>query len=1091
MAADIISDKLAREKIKNDVSKNFFVEAGAGSGKTFSLVQRMVSMVKSGIEIGKICAITFTKAAAGEFYSRFYKALNEEINNASGEEYENIKNAIDNFDTCFMGTLDSFCSMVIAEHPIEAGVPADSKVVDDTEIQSLYVQELSKIANGDYGEELKNKFLVFKSVNRNYKKAFSKCIGFMAEKRTAEFVLFDSADILSSATSKLNKIKGIASWIEENNLIPYEGRKPSAESAKLFREKSHLLGVDIKENFIDIDRFISKLNKFSFSNTADLGQYTDYFCDDAKKTKTLDVSEIQQCLKRYKYAVTLDFAASALDAISKELKKKGKLTFFDYKLYLRDMLKDDAQKGCKLINHIYNRHSYYLIDEFQDTNPLQYEIVFYLAAGKDAVPQWDMCFPKPGSLFIVGDPKQSIYRFQGADIESFNKVKSLFDSGIIGETLILTKNFRSTEIIGNWFNKTFEDEIIFPHSVTKYQCGYSSIPADEMRKVDGEFSGIYIYKTEQKSRKKDAPQKASDPENVCNIIKKLVFNSKYKVVHSRGENPSEITYGDIMVITKNKNSISKYTDEFTRNGIPSFAEGKIDFNNSEALSLVSKLLNVVADPNDKISLYQILTSKVFAVSEKEIYAYTYNGRAALQINSVKSVEGCEKLAAALTALSKLRQKANLLSPVAAIEMLADEIKVLTLGGADYYECFIQARELLREAESANSVLTIKEAAEYLDKIITGISGQERCLSLNQNNNAVRVANLHKVKGLEAPVVILATAEKKDYNPEYHIAFDGSTKKCYINCISGDFFNSRMIDSDNLYINEIEEEKNFSEWEYKRLLYVAATRARNILVIGQEYKENELVESSYWNPLAGYNLENFADCITGELKEAKEIKAYTAEELYQKSEEEAVMNRTTSLKKSYELHLPSKEDGKKKSTVFEEEQSDENGRKDEIVKPNDGLDAALKGTLVHALMELIVSSEKDADIEYISEALCRTYNADDRYLAKLVDVGKTIYNGGYEQSNDLDKDILKTVRDKSVSEKHCEVPFCYMKNGIMVNGVMDLLICIDDKWHIIDYKTDSDKEASYTAHTAQLEEYKKALKEIYGIDAEAHIYHICT
>lgn len=1086
MAVNIEADKLAREKIKNEVDKNFFVEAGAGSGKTFSLVQRMVSMVKSGIDISKICAITFTKAAAGEFYSRFYKALNVEISEAGGEEYNNIKHAIDNFDTCFMGTLDSFCSMVIAEHPIEAGVPADAKIVDNSELQNLYVQELSRIANGDYGEKLKEKFLAFKSVNKKYKNVFSKCIAFMAEKRTAEFVLYDSSEALSKTASEINEIKGLVSWIEENNLIPYEGRKPSKESAKLFREKSYLLTTDVKENFIDIDSFFSKLTRLSFDNTVDLGQYYSYFCDDAKKTKTLEVSEILKNLKRYKYAVTLDFASSALDAISKELKKKGSLTFFDYKLYLRDMLKADAENGCKLINHIYNRHSYFLIDEFQDTNPLQYEIVFYLAAGKDAVSQWDKCVPKPGSLFIVGDPKQSIYRFQGADIESFNKVKELFDRGFVGETLILTRNFRSTETLGNWFNDTFEKEEIFPHSPTKYQCIYSSIPAQEMRKTDGEFSGIFTYKTEQQSRKKDAPQKASDPENVSNIIKKLVFNSRYKVVHARGEEPSEITYSDIMVITKSKNAISKYTDEFTRRGIPSFAEGKIEFSNSTALALIAKLLKVVADPNDKISLYSILTSEIFGISPKEIYAYTFNGRASLQLNSIKEIDGCENIKSALTVISELRKKANLLSPVAALQMLADEIKIISLTGAEYYECFIQARELLREAESTNTVLTLKEAAEYLSTIISGDSGQERCLSLNQNNNAVRVANLHKVKGLEAPVVILAAAEKKDYKPDYHIAFDGSTKKCYIDSVSSDNF-GKIIDADNLYNGEIEEEEKFSFGEYKRLLYVAATRARNVLVIGQEYKEDEPTENGYWNPVAALNLDDFMESVTGEPKEAEEITAYSADELYRKSEQEAVMNSTESLEKSYELHLPSKEDGKKKSTVFTEEQSDT--EENENIRQYDGLNAALKGTLVHALMELIVSADKDIDVESASKGICKTYNADERYLQKLIEVGRVIYGGGYEQLNCLDKDILKTVRSESVKEKHCEVPFCYMKDGIMVNGVIDLLIRIGDKWCIIDYKTDSDKEASYASHTAQLEEYKKAFKEIKGEEAEAYIYHI--
>ena len=101
---------------------------------------------------------------------------------------------------------------------------------------------------------------------------------------------------------------------------------------------------------------------------------------------------------------------------------KGNMTYFDYLYYLRNMLKRDAEGSGKLIQYIYDRHSYFLIDEFQDTNPMQAEVFFYLSS-KNPVSQWSACIPRPGSLFIVGDPKQSIYRFRSADVTSFLKVK--------------------------------------------------------------------------------------------------------------------------------------------------------------------------------------------------------------------------------------------------------------------------------------------------------------------------------------------------------------------------------------------------------------------------------------------------------------------------------------------------------------------------------------------------------------------------------------------------------------------------------------------------------------------------------------------
>ena len=122
----------------------------------------------------------------------------------------------------------------------------------------------------------------------------------------------------------------------------------------------------------------------------------------------------------------MTFLIRSIPVMEQALREKGSLTFFDYLYYLRNMLKRDAEADGKLIRYIYDRHSYFLIDEFQDTNPMQAEVFFYLTS-EHPVPQWSACHPRPGSLFIVGDPKQSIYRFRSADVTSFLKVKKLFE----------------------------------------------------------------------------------------------------------------------------------------------------------------------------------------------------------------------------------------------------------------------------------------------------------------------------------------------------------------------------------------------------------------------------------------------------------------------------------------------------------------------------------------------------------------------------------------------------------------------------------------------------------------------------------------
>ena len=149
-------DQVSRDKIRTILNENYFVEAGAGSGKTSVLVDRMVKMVEEGLDISKISAITFTKAAAAEFYERFQKKLSESDN-------PNAKKALEDIDLCFMGTIDSFCNMVLSEHPAKARIPSDSLVISDDEREKLYLREYRRIQNGDYGKDLQGKAIRFKN----------------------------------------------------------------------------------------------------------------------------------------------------------------------------------------------------------------------------------------------------------------------------------------------------------------------------------------------------------------------------------------------------------------------------------------------------------------------------------------------------------------------------------------------------------------------------------------------------------------------------------------------------------------------------------------------------------------------------------------------------------------------------------------------------------------------------------------------------------------------------------------------------------------------------------------------------------------
>ncbi len=187
MAID--QDALSRNRIVSDTSRNFFVEAGAGSGKTTMLVSRMVAMVESGCDIRKICAITFTKAAAGEFYDRFQKLLIERSNPfyvwenkgypgqlaaPTDETREKCRKALQDLNLCFMGTIDAFCNMVLSEHPSEAGVPSDATIMNDGDLETLYRQIYVQISNGMHGTTLQDLEKSYSTLYRSPQEVFVK-----------------------------------------------------------------------------------------------------------------------------------------------------------------------------------------------------------------------------------------------------------------------------------------------------------------------------------------------------------------------------------------------------------------------------------------------------------------------------------------------------------------------------------------------------------------------------------------------------------------------------------------------------------------------------------------------------------------------------------------------------------------------------------------------------------------------------------------------------------------------------------------------------------------------------------------------------
>ena len=1126
-------DTQSRNRIVSEINTNFFVEAGAGSGKTTMLVSRMVAMVEAGIPIGKICAITFTKAAAGEFYDRFQKLLIERSNpdyvwvdkgyagqlpKPTEKTRELCAEALKNIDLCFMGTIDSFCGMVLSEHPSEAGIPSDASIVSDIDAEVFYKQQYLKICSGEYGDRLKEMANSFRALYRNAEDVFVQGEKVFMNNRNVHFnyskpvsVDIDKAfayerDELIRAIGCLVKHTELQYPSEQKNIAAWDKIEDSYKNIKRKWSNNYSNVIYALNSLKDIRIIPESFNHHKL-------ELEGVFEPGGKQGKWLELSigkedGLLTKLKNIQYSLSMEFLESCMPVLESAMREKGHMTYFDYLYYLRNMLRRDAEGDGKLIRYIYDRHSYYLIDEFQDTNPMQAEVFFYLSS-EHPVSQWSACVPRPGSLFIVGDPKQSIYRFRSADVTSFLKVKGLFEKNG-GSILLLSRNFRSTSTLCEHFNHCFTT--ILPEE-TVDQSKFEAIPVPTPK--DDEFQGIFTYRAYTGILQADHPDEI-DSVQIAKIIDTLVENDKYLIRTEKDKNPRKLHYSDIMVITYGKKKLGPIMSALDEKGIPTKVEGDIPFAANEALAEVFKIYSAVADADDAISLYGALTGRLFGLSKEEILTYRING-GKVSLKSEFDIENCADKTACFVAsriekLKMLYYKAQRLSPAALFSNIMDDYKVYEIVEAENLEVVYYTLELLRNAERSGIVVSLKDGVGYISELIGGDSGEERCLSLNDDRDAVHMANLHKVKGLEAPVIILSAAVQFNNKNEKRIVHGDDGSEGYLFGLSkpdengvpkGNYFETKD------FPDELAAEKASGLAENQRLIYVAATRAKNVLIICDSIQAARNGEShkSVWKPLMDGEIQDFFDA-TGEIITKVHFKNGTVDSatLYDEAEKDCVLNDRSMERATYSVELPSRLHVSSKlseeqvASVVEDDAEEKNDITDDK-KTVESLVAhkfpALLGTMTHKLMEMLVSTKNSVNvdsavIEVIREYRTPTFAPYEKELAKaLTAVAKQMRNGGYAQKNGLPQDMLNTLLE--ADEVYCEVPFCYTEDGedgkIVWDGIMDVVYCSKGKWHIVDYKTNVDGSDLDKKYQAQLSAYVKAFKATTGEDADALTYHI--
>ena len=456
------ADEQTLHRIVNDLSTNLIIEAGAGTGKTYALVSRVVALVKSGARMRDIVAITFTEAAAAELSERVRSRLEQLLDennpqNASdllakeltGEDRVRLERAVSELDEASVQTIHSFAAQLLRERPLDAELPPGWMNLDEIADSERFNErwdtwlETTLARDANISPELAGslRYLAETEGDIGKWKTVAQAISDDLHRLPGGSEVVEGG-LGSAVVSTLDELNGLAGECSDTSDQLYGQLLGAIQTVEAVGEVSddpvaiaHVLevgervtpyrGVGSSRNWIRTPKEVR--DEFRAAGEA-----------------------FQAAIKFAPIVPLLNELGQFARGSESARRRDGEANFRDLLVWARDTLRDNPAAR----SYFQGRYSHILIDEFQDTDPLQAEIAFYLAAEQDAEVKgrpWHTLPLTPGKLFVVGDDKQAIYRFRGADMGVTQTVK---DGGQL-VALSLSENRRSQEPILNWVNAVF------------------------------------------------------------------------------------------------------------------------------------------------------------------------------------------------------------------------------------------------------------------------------------------------------------------------------------------------------------------------------------------------------------------------------------------------------------------------------------------------------------------------------------------------------------------------------------------------------------------------------------------------------------
>ena len=852
-----INDEETLHSIINDLGSNLMVEAGAGTGKTYALVSRVVALVKAGVRMQNIVAITFTDAAAAELSERVRSRMEQLLDDGVGDSNDDllakdlndqergrIRQAVAELDQAAVQTIHSFAAQLLRDRPLSANLPpgwVSLDAVDSTErfaerwdqwLESTLSQPPD--SNPDLTESLR--YLIGAKAGLGNWREVAKAFADNYERLASEGSITE-IDLRALAESTLHKLEELSAECTNHSDRLFEQISSAIETVRSV--------LDVADRLSEAVHALDQGAKVDYSDNVGASRNWSLPPKDIRDRFRGEIGNPFQVAVRCAPALTVlqNLRQSFALRYTAQRKAEGVASFDDLLVWARDLLRDDSPARRRF----QDMYSHILIDEFQDTDPLQAEIAFYLAAKPDAnidAGPWHAVPLTPGKLFIVGDSKQSIYRFRRADIGVTHLVRK---SGQL-RPLTLTENRRSQKPVLDWVNPLFSQIMIGEPGL---QATYVPLQHNVGLQRADLKSSVQVF-GEPTDLSADALRRRQ-ARHVASIIVDSVaegFPNRLRVYDKERRDTRQAVLRDVCILIRSRTGLGILTRSLEASGVPYRLEGNsLVFGTQEVQDLLN-CLRAIDDPSDEVSVVAALRSPAFACSDVDLARWrdaggTWNYQSNLLDEDTLSNENREKRRQRTLELGedfpvrsgmlKIRAYHQLRQTTGVARLIAEFIREMRLEELDLAEHrprevwrrrrFLgeQARQLEYAAETnpGAAPLTLNTFLQWADMQqeegarITDVTSPET------DDDAVRIMTMHAAKGLEFPIVILLGLEHDPSGVREAVLFDPGTGSTEV----------KLGGLQTTGYSTLEErEKVHNAAELVRLAYVGSTRARDHLIV---------------------------------------------------------------------------------------------------------------------------------------------------------------------------------------------------------------------------------------------------------------------